>query len=752
MAVSTEGMKVNWGSRTLRASVELLSSMRFSISLLTVICIASVIGTVLKQQEPLNNYVNQFGPFWAQVFRLASLNTVYSAWWFLLILAFLVVSTSLCIARNTPKILADFNQLKEDIREQSLKAFGHRAQAALAESPEAAARRIGQTLVESGWKVKLQHRSAGWMVAAKKGSANKLGYIAAHSAIVLICVGGLLDGDMVVRAQMLLNGKSTYTGGGLIADVPAAHRLGENNPTFRANLLVSEGTQSSTAILNQPGGVLLQELPFAVELKKFIVEYYSTGMPKLFASEIVIHDKASGEKIPARVEVNHPARYKGVEIYQSSFDDGGSSVTLKAIPMAAASKPFEIEGTIGGSSSLANGQGPGAEQLTLEYTALRVINVENFANAGSASGALSSGADVRKVDLRQAIETRLGAANKTTTQKELRNVGPSVSYKLRDAAGQAREFQNYMLPVKMDDNADNPAIFLMGVREKPSDPFQYLRIPADPESSTDTFVRLRAALADPAQRDRAVQRYARLAIGADRPELAQQLTDSAARALALFAGSETAPVPASRAGGAAAADKVKASGGLQAISDFMEANVPEAERNRAGEVLVRILNGTLFELTAMVREQAGLKPLAQDAKTQAFMAQLVLSLSDAPYYPAPMAFQLKDFKQVQASVFQVARAPGKTIVYLGCAFLIVGIFAMLYIRERRVWVWLAPQTGQGTPEGRGEESAGPAGPPPSVSKSAENTQATLALSANRKTMDGDKEFEMLKTRLLQAPL
>ena len=147
MTVSTEGMKVNLGSRTLRASVELLSSMRFSISLLTVICIASVIGTVLKQGEPLGNYVNQFGPFWAQAFNLTSLNTVYSAWWFLLILAFLVISTSLCIARNAPKILADLSQLKEDVREQSLKAFGHRAQAALAESPEVAARRIGQTLV-----------------------------------------------------------------------------------------------------------------------------------------------------------------------------------------------------------------------------------------------------------------------------------------------------------------------------------------------------------------------------------------------------------------------------------------------------------------------------------------------------------------------------------------------------------------------------------------------------------------------------
>ncbi len=734
MTVSTHGMKVNWGSRSLRAAVELLSSMRFSISLLTVICIASIIGTVLKQAEPLGNYVNQFGPFWAQAFSLLSLNTIYSAWWFLLILAFLVISTSLCIARNAPKILGDLNQLKENVREQSLKAFGHRAEAALAEAPETAARRIGQTLVQSGWKVKLQQRHTpegdGWMVAAKKGAANKLGYIAAHSAIVLVCVGGLLDGDMIVRAQMWLNGKSTYTGGGLIADVPAQYRLSDSNPTFRANLLVAEGSQASTAILNQPGGVLLQELPFSIELKKFIVEYYSTGMPKLFASDIIIHDKETGEKIPARVEVNHPARHRGVEIYQSSFDDGGSSVTLKAIPMAAASKPFEIQGTIGGTSSLTNGQGEGAEKLTLEYTALRVINVENFASGGSMGG---SGADVRKVDLHQAIDSRLGAANKTVTQKELRNVGPSVSYKLRDSAGQAREFHNYMLPVKTDPDENSPAVYLMGVRETPSAPFQYLRIPVDTEGGMESFLRLRAALADPAQRELAVRRYASQAIGRDRPELAQQLAASASRALALFAGSGP---DATAAGNGKTA-------GLQAISDFMEANVPEAERNRAGEVLVRILNGALFELAQMTREQAGLKPMAQDEKTLGFMSQMVLSLSDAHFYPAPMAFELKDFTQVQASVFQVARAPGKTIVYLGCAFLILGVFAMLYVRERRVWVWLAPRS----PSGQEAPAEGH-----SVPESAAGSRATMALSTNRKTMDGDKEFEMLKTKLLQGPV
>ena len=119
------------------------------------------------------------------------------------------------------------------------------------------------------------------------------------------------------------------------------------------------------------------------------------------------------------------------------------------------------------------------------------------------------------------------------------------------------------------------------------------------------------------------------------------------------------------------------------------------------------------------------------------MTQAVFALSDAQHYPAPMAFELKDFEQVQASVFQVARAPGKNVVYLGCVLLIIGIFAMLYIRDRRIWVWLAPQS-PATPEGA--QASADTGP----------VHATMALSTNRKTLDGDREFVQLSQKLIGA--
>ncbi|MFY7866395.1 cytochrome c biogenesis protein ResB [Roseateles sp.] len=683
--------------------------MRFAIALLTVICIASVIGTVVKQREPLNNYVNQFGPFWAELFGKFDLYTVYGAWWFLLILAFLVISTSLCIARNTPKIIQDLKNYKEHVREQSLQAFHHKALGHLPVAPEAALNQVASYLSAEGWKAKVQARERGVMVAARKGSANKIGYIAAHSSIVLICLGGLLDGDLLVRAMMWAQDKTIYQGGGLISEVKAEHRLGPNNPSFRGNLMVPEGGRAATAILSMPSGVVLQDLPFDVELKKFIVEYYDTGMPKLFASEVSVRDHETGAITDATIKVNEPFIHRGIAIYQSSFEDGGSDLKVKARPMGRADVPsgptFTIEGKVGGNTELKND----VQKLTLEFAGLRVINVENM--GGNPAGPGST--DVRKVDLVTSLQSHLGSGAKTKTEKVLQNIGPSFSYRLRDAAGQAREYNNYMVPVELDGNR----VFLAGVRDTPTEAFRYMRIPADEQMGMDGWMSLREGLMNKALRERAARRYAEAATPNDKPEMTPQLQATAHRALALFAGAERIKPEDKNS---------NIPGGLPALSQFIETEVPEAERQRVSEVLLRILNGSLFELYKLSREEAKLPPPKADAATQAFMTQSVLALSDSMFYPAPMLLQLDDFKLLQASVFQLARAPGQKLVYLGAILLTIGIFAMLYVKERRLWIWLEPAPGQ-----------------------SDATRVRMALSSTRETPDTGTEFEQIKLDLLK---
>ncbi len=684
-------------------AMELLASMRFAIALLTVLCIASVIGTVVQQRQPMTNYVNQFGPFWSELFGKLDLYTVYSAWWFLLMLGFLVVSTSLCIARHTPRILRDLKTFKETMREQSIQSFRHKALGYLHMNPEAALSQVNAWLSAEGWKARAQVRHGGVMIGARKGSAHKIGYLAAHSAIVLICLGGLFDGDLVVRAIMWAQGKQIYQGGDL-NQMTEVNRLSPGNPSFRGNLYVPEGSRSSTALLSMPSGVVVQDLPFDVELKKFIVEYYATGMPKLFASDIVLHDRRDGSTTTATVKVNEPVTYRGVTLYQSSFEDGGSALKLRLRSLQAA-HDTPLEGRVNSTTTL-TAEG---EAFGLELTGLRVINVENFADNGQDK----AGTDVRKVDLVGRLEQHLGSGANVSDKKTLRNVGPSFSYKLRDASGQAREYNNYMLPLDLDGHR----VFLLGVRDTLADNFRYLRVPVDSKDSIDGWLALRRVLADPAQRLLAAKQYALAASPQDKPAMQAQLEATALRTLTLFAGAEGLKADAPAQGAAL--------GGLPALSQFIEREVPEAERARVSEVLLRILNGSLFELHKQAEEQLGRPRPEPSETTQAFMTQAVLSLSDAMFYPAPIIAQLDDFQQVQASVFQVTRAPGQTLVYLGAVLLIVGVFAMLYVKERRLWLWLEAAPGR-----------------------SEQTRVRMALSSNRDTPDLPVEFEALKQRLL----
>ena len=693
MSTSTAGIQLKTERRALAGAVELLSSMRFSISLLSVLAIASIIGTVLKQNEPMTNYVNQFGPFWFDVFGKLGLYSVYSAWWFLLILAFLVLSTSLCIVRNAPRMLADMRSWRENVREQSLRNFHHKAEWHGTQDQAQLVQQSAERIASHGYRVKVVQKEQATLITAKQGAANKWGYIFAHSAIVIICVGGLLDSDLPIRFQEWAYGKTPFAGNGVIAEIPAQHRLGLNNPTFRGNSLIPEGGSSSTAIIARQNGVLIQDLPFTIKLNRFIIDFYSTGMPKLFASEVQVTDHETGATFPATIKVNQPLIYKGLAVYQSSFEDGGTRLKLEGYPMTGAgAAAFAMAGEVGGTTPFRSGP----SEYTVEWSGFRPFNVENM---------LQSGQDLRAVtktkSMADGLQEHLGSAGKGTNTKDLKNVGPSVQYKLRDKTGQAREFHNYMQPVL----ADGAYVFLSGVRENPNEAFRYLRIPADDNDSVEEWMRLRAAIRNPALRTEAAERYAQRAMPGGSATVRTQLKESAQKGMDIFAGNDS-------------------ESGYVAVARFLE-RVPQAEQEKAADIFMKILNGGLWELWQVAREKDGLKPVAADDKHGRFLQLATNAYADAFFYGAPVYLRLSSFDEIKASVLQVTRSPGKNVVYLGCLFLVLGVFAMLYIRERRVWVWIKT------------DSAGRA-------------HALMAMSTQRRTLDFDKEYDVLKAALLHG--
>ncbi|MEN6584684.1 MAG: cytochrome c biogenesis protein ResB [Sulfuricella sp.] len=665
---------------------ELLSSMRLAISLLTVLAIASVIGTVLKQNEPYSNYVIQFGQFWFQVFESLGLYDVYHSGWFLAILAFLILSTSMCIFRNTPLMLREMRSFREHATEISLRAFSHQAEFASTVPLDTLRVRLSQYLQGQGFRARIgaPNEAGDMLVAAKAGSYHRLGYTLTHAAIVVICLGGLIDGNIPLKVEQLVGWKKIETRDLPQSDVPAASRLSPANLSFRGGVTIPEGSAADVVFLNIGDGYLVQDLPFDIKLKKFRVEHYPTGQPKSFESDITITDKATHETVSQTIRVNHPLIYKGIAIYQASFGDGGTKLTMKGWNLfSPAQAPFTMHGVVKQASQMSNGDAT----YSVEFTEFRKFNIENFANE---NGDMASGWQ----NLLKYMQTGTTKAAK----KDLRNVGPSFQYKIRDAQGQAREYFNYMLPIFLDDRW----YILSGMRQAPNEPFRYIRIPLDEQNRIDGFMRLHAILLDKQAHPEIARHFAEFALQGEKisPSMMSKLEASTVKVLDIFA-----------------------AGGFEALAKFIEKSVPAAEQEKAAQTYIKVLESAAVSAYRIAQAKAG-QPATMNDNTLRFVRDSLNTTSDLFSYGAPVYLQLSEFDEVMASGLQLTRSPGKNIVYGGSLLLVLGVFFMFYVKERRIWLLVKPQS----------------------------ETVLFAMSTNRKTMDFEKEFnrhQELLARLLK---
>ena len=631
--------------------------MRFAVSLLTVLGIASIVGTVLKQNEPYANYVVEFGQFWFNFFEMLGLYDVYHSVWFLTILVFLVTSTSLCIYRNSPMMLRELRAYREHATEHSLRNFSHQEEYQPVHDAEETKQRLTQFLGTRGFRFKtVSHRDGSQMIAAKAGSYQRLGYIFTHAAIVIICVGGLIDGNVPFKVQELLGYKKVETLDIPASEVPAVSRMSVANLSFRANMTLPEGNSANVAFMRIRDGYLVQELPFSIALKQFRIEHYATGQPKSFESDIVINDPDLKQPLAHTISVNHPLIYKGIAIYQSDFQDGGSNMDFNVWGLLSSRKePLSLHGTIFQKSQI----GQGADALIIEFNDFRLFNVLNLTPDGKGKP---------------------------------RNVGPSVTFKVRDASGQAHEYINYMQPLLVGGHA----YFVSGMRATQQEDFHYLRIPADEDFLPQGFMNLRAIMFDKAAYPEIAHRLSAKAL-ADRAQdtaMQQKFEDGVVKLLEGFG-----------------------SGGYNQVADMIEKSVPEAEREKAAQTYIKIITNVAFEAYNLSLERAGKKPAAVDESTQSFIQDSLNAMSDLYFYGAPFYLQMTKYEQRQASGLQLTRSPGKNLVYSGSILLVLGIFSMIYIRERRIWLLVKPAS------------------------------VLFAMSANRKNRDLDIEFNRYREQL-----
>ncbi|XXQ68812.1 cytochrome c biogenesis protein ResB [Neisseriaceae bacterium B1] len=611
-----------------------ISSMRFAVSLLSILAIASIIGTVVQQNQPSQNYVVQFGPFWAEIFQFLGLFDVYASSWFVVIMIFLVLSTGLCVWRNTPNYLREMKSFRLNATAKSLSHMKHSVALPNEFSGSLKPEIIEKYLNIQGFKTKSETREDGSViVAAKKGAMNKWGYILAHVALIVICLGGLIDSNLLLKIGMLVGKIQPDTTSVYARDFKPESTLSASNLSFRGNTEVIEGQTIDKTFLNADKGLLLQELPFTVELKKFHIDFYDTGMPKDFASDIVVTDKHSGEKIEKTIRVNHPLTMNGVTIYQSSYGDGGSDIELKTWNLRGIGKATDLKAVSQRQFPLDLGN---AGQYQLEFGELRVFNVENLQ------------------DNDRLPENKMHEIRSVNQEKKFQNVGPTITYKVRDAAGQAHEYVSYMLPLPREGSL----FFATGERSNVNDPYRWLMIPADHNAKIDSFMALRDVLLQPEQRAAIVEKAILSVDEAVRPQFKLAVENL----LRQFA-----------------------EGGYVAINEHIQNNVPEHEQKKTGEFMYQILYGAMNIALDEGLKNAGLPEMPAGETRNKFILNSMDGYTGLTRFNAPVLLQLNSFKQVNMSGLQMTKSPGASLVYLGSLFLVLGVVFMFYVREKRAW-------------------------------------------------------------------
>lgn len=601
-----------------------LGSMNLAVSLLVMLAVASVIGTVLKQNELFQGYIIKFGPFWTQVFNELGLFNVYGAAWFILVLLFLLISTSVCVSRNGPGFMKDMKQFSEKL---SLHAY-QRQPHVTTYTPQQFDIEVAQSVLkEQGYKTKVHHRDDGITIAGLKGSWNRLGYIFTHISIIIICIGALMDSNLLLKYRELTGDLEAETRSVPLDKIEQKSWLGPENFSFRGTVNIAENQQSDVLFLPYEQGFLVQKLPFTIDVKDFRIQYYDTGMPKSFESDIILSAPDLEQPIEKTIAVNHPLFYKNYAIYQSSFSDGGSLLKLKIHSLKAPeNKPLILDTAVDKTESLKTPIGT----FKLELSDFKMHNI-----------------------------VPASEEERAQTGKKMHNNGPTIIFKVRNEQGQALEYENYMMPIEQEGRQ----FFIAGMRASQAEPYRYLFIPADSDRQLDRFFNFLALINNPIETKKIIEAAIPSGIGFEQNAYRMQV-----RLLTQLL-------------------SLVRQKGFNGINEFVTQNVPEQDQQKVMEYYTSQTSVALQTLYLSILEQE------KDQNTQEisnfnkqWFDDAITALSNLPDYGPPLFIQLDSFKQIEATGLQITKSPGKDVVYFGSALLIIGVFFLFYVRQKRIWL------------------------------------------------------------------
>ena len=261
---------------------DFFASVRLTIIVLPCLAVTSIIGTIIPQNASHAAYFNQYGEIVYRIFSALDIFDMYHSWWFQFLLLLLTVNIIVCsidrlsatwkiiFVKNPTFKMAKFRRISQ--REE----FTVNSSAAGLMKPyeSIVSRRFGFCRSEL--------TKTGFCIFAEKGRLTRLGVYAVHLSIIFMLSGGLLG---------------SFFGFEGFVNIPEGQTIDH---------------------IHQRNSDIPLALDFAIRCDDFDISFYRNGMPREYRSTLTILE--DGKVVLTKdIIVNDPLRFKGVNIFQSSY-------------------------------------------------------------------------------------------------------------------------------------------------------------------------------------------------------------------------------------------------------------------------------------------------------------------------------------------------------------------------------------------------------------------------------------------------
>ncbi len=260
------------------------ASVKLTVVVLLSLAALSIIGTLIPQNENPTEYFRVFGPFIFQVLDTLDIFDMYRSWWFQGLITLLVINIVVCSIdrlQSTGKMIFTKNpkfNLENYRRRKTRQDFRFLADV------ETCKERFHRQLSKQFGYCRVAAVHQGYAITAERRRWTRLGVYCVHLSIIVLLIGALVGS---------LNG-------------------------FEGHVNIPEGDAADS--IQQRFSAMPLKLPFTIRCEDFDVQFYETGAPKEFRSKLILLE--NGQPVLEKdIVVNDPIRYKGINIFQSSYGE-----------------------------------------------------------------------------------------------------------------------------------------------------------------------------------------------------------------------------------------------------------------------------------------------------------------------------------------------------------------------------------------------------------------------------------------------